>query len=194
MDGAAAAEDLGPLVVAARGGDPRAFEALVLRFREPLAAFATALLRDRGLAEDAVQEALLLAYREIGGLRDPRRFRSWLYAIVENAALGGLRRRRRRPTVRLRPDAVAEGPPAGDGAEEEGRPRAVVAVRRALDRLPEHYAAILMLRHVDGLSATEAAEVLGISRNNAKMRLRRASRALRRDPSLRDLAVPAVRP
>jgi RNA polymerase sigma-70 factor (ECF subfamily) len=194
MGVAAADEGLAPVVEAARGGDPRAFEALVTRFREPLEAFATALLRDRGLAEDAVQEALLLAYREIGRLRDPRRFRPWLYAIVENAALGGLRRRRRRPTMRLRPDAVAEGPTPGDDGEARPPCRAEAAMRRALGHLPRHYAAILVLRHVDGLSSTEAAEVLGISRNNAKMRLRRASRALRRDPALREFAAAPVRP
>lgn len=171
--------DLDRTVAAAQAGDPRAFEVLVRRFREPLAAYAFALLRDRGLAEDATQEALLMAYREIRNLRRPARFRAWLYTILENAALSGWRRRRRRRAAPLDDgQAVAEGAPFP--GEEQPRPE-VLAVREALGRLPAPYVEILLLHYVEGLSATEAADALGLSRNNGKMRLHRARRALRRD-------------
>jgi RNA polymerase sigma-70 factor (ECF subfamily) len=184
--------DLIPTVEAARDGDPLAFEALVRRFRRPLASYAYVLLRDRGYAEDTVQEALLLAYREIPRIRRPGRFSSWIFSIVENAALSGRRARRRRPFLPLRDeDAVAEGPGAegppwepGEVPEEKGldesRPE-VQALRSSLGRIPPHYAQALRLHYMDGLSSREMAAALGLTRNNAKMRLRRARRALRRD-------------
>jgi RNA polymerase sigma factor (sigma-70 family) len=192
-----------PTVEAAQRGDPLAFEKLVRRFRGRLATYAYALLRDRGHAEDATQEALLLAYSELGTLRDPARFRPWLYAILENAALSGCRYRRRRPSFPLADDeAVAEGSPweaaaarEEQGAEPPGLRPEVRAVRSALDRLPGHYAEALLLHYVDGLSARDLAGALGLSRNNAKMRLRRARRALRRDLASQGVgAIEAVGP
>jgi len=175
-------------VKAAQAGDPLAFEALVRRFREPLAAYAHALLRDRWLAEDVAQEALLHAWRRLGTLRDPSHFRPWIYAILEHAALSGWRRRRRRRTVALAAeDAVAEGIPvaAAESAESDGdddgvRPE-IRAVGETLASLPPIYAEALRLRYVDGLSAAELAEVLGVTKNNAKVRLHRARSAFRRD-------------
>ncbi len=194
--------DILPEVEAARRGDTAAFESLVRRFRGPLAAYAWALLRDRGHAEDATQETLLLAFREVRTLRDPARFRPWLFAILENAALTGYRRRRCRPSSALGDEeAVAEGSPwdaavarEEQAGEETGVRPEIQAVRCALDRLPGHYAEALLLHYVDGLSARDLAGALGLSRNNAKMRLRRARRALRRDLADRGLALAAAAP
>src|SRR5687767_12115604 len=86
-EGGVRREAMDAAVLAAQAGDPRAFEAIVVRFREPLTAFATALLRDRGLAEDATQEAFVHAYRNLRRLRTPALLRPWLYTIVENCAL-----------------------------------------------------------------------------------------------------------
>jgi len=181
-------EDLTPTVVAAREGDPAAFEHLVLRFRGPLAAYAFSLLRDRGHAEDAVQEALILAYRDLAALRDPAKFRPWLYAILENAALSGYRRLRRRPSFPLgEEEAVAEGSPFPEEAPAAAEIPTfrVEALRASMADLRPHYAEALRLHYVDGLSSRELAVVLGLSRNNAKMRLRRARKALRRDLAAR---------
>ncbi len=177
------AAELAPTVAAARRGDPAAFERLVRRFRGPMTAYAYSLLRDRGHAEDAVQEALLLAHRDLAALRDPARFRSWIYAIVENTALSGYRRRKRRPCFPLgEEEAVAEGSPfPDDGGSGEIPSFRVEAVRASMAVLRPHYAEALRLHYVEGLSSRDMAAVLGLSRNNAKMRLRRARRALRRD-------------
>lgn len=178
------AKELAPTVAAARRGDPSAFEQLVLRFRGPMMAYAYSLLRDRGHAEDAVQEALVLAYRDLGTLRDPKKFRPWLYAIVENTALSGYRRMKRRPSFPLgEEEAVAEGCPfREDGADAAEIPTfRVEALRASMKGLRPHYAEALRLHYVDGLSSKDMAGVLGLSQNNAKMRLRRARKALRRD-------------
>jgi RNA polymerase sigma-70 factor (ECF subfamily) len=183
--------DLIPTVEAARAGDPLAFEALVRRFRAPVTAYAFSLLRDRGYAEDAAQETLLLAYRRIRAVREPRRFSSWLFSIVENVAFTGSRSRRRRPSVPLKDgDAVAEGTPweeaaareePGPGEDPGGASREVLALRSSLERIRPCYAEILRLHYLDGLSHREMAAALNLTQNNARMRLRRARGALRRD-------------
>ncbi len=189
-------EDLEPTVRAAQAGDAPAFEALARRFRAPLGAYAYALLRDRGLAEDATQDALLLAWRRIRSLRDPAAFRPWIYAILERAALSGWRRRKRRRALALREgEAVAEGAPPG---EEEPPPPAadrpeVAALRSSLEALPEGYRDVLSLHYVQGLSAREVAGAVGLSFNNARVRLYRARIALRRELAARGVDdVPAA--
>ena len=113
-DGPEEARALDEAVRAAQAGDPRAFERIVARFREPLTAYATALLRDRGYAEDATQEAFVHAFRNLRRLRSPALLRPWLYAILENCALSAWRSRKRRRTFALGDGhAVAEGDEAG---------------------------------------------------------------------------------
>ena len=212
MAGTVGGEDLARTVRAAQAGDGRAFEDLVNRFREPLGAFAFGLLRDRGLAEDVVQSAFLLAYRGLGALRDPGAIRPWLYSIVENLALTGRRRRKRR-TFRLLEDrdAVAEGEgpprrgegwrrrfpaPAAHGDEEPVPPPVrpeVRAVREGLARIAPNYAQVLTLHYLEGLTASEIARALGLTRNNAKVRLFRARNALRRDLLARNEAPAGAR-
>lgn len=194
--------DLIPTVEAARDGDPLAFEALVRRFRAPVTSYAFSLLRDRGYAEDTAQEALLLAYRRIRAVREPHRFSSWMFSIVENVAFTGSRGRKRRPSVPLKDgDAVAEGTPWEEAAaREELEPGedpgdaspGVLALRSALERIQPRYAEILRLHYMDGLTHREMAAALGLTQNNARMRLRRARGALRRDLAGRGaIGVPA---
>lgn len=190
------AKDLAPTVRAAQAGDPRAFEALAERFREPLRAYAFSLLRDSGYAEDATQETLLLAWRRLGSLRRPVYFRQWLYAILENAALSGFRfRRRRGPSITLRGgEAVAEGdglpgeeppPPAPDRPEVE-------ALRSSLAALPETQRDVLSRHYLEGLSSQELARAIGVPVNTAKVRLYRARIALRRELLARGVGEAAV--
>jgi len=179
-------------VRAAQRGDPGAFEAIVRRFREPLTAYATALLRDRGLAEDATQEALVHAFRNLGRLRSPALLRPWLYTIVENCALSAWRSRRRRRAARLEDGhAVAEGgapdpweadPAPGEEPDSPPEPSpAFRAVRDSFAALPEPYGRALALHYLEGLTTAQVARTLGLSLNNAKVRLFRARNALRRE-------------
>ncbi len=180
-------QDFATMVVAAREGDRAAFEALVHRFREPIWAFVFALLRDRGLAEDAVQETFFFAYRGLGTLREPGAFRAWLYRIAEHAALTGCRRRRRRREVALDRDAMGVPRPhpvilpremADGGFTADARPD-LVALREAMGGLPPPYSEILTRHYLEGRSCRDMAEDLGLTLTNAKVRLHRARRALR---------------
>src|SRR5215211_5899842 len=85
------------LVEQARGGDHDAFAVLVRGAIARLDAAARLILRDRDLARDAVQDALIRAWRDLPGLRDPDRYDTWLNRLVVNACLDLVRRRRRRP-------------------------------------------------------------------------------------------------
>jgi RNA polymerase sigma-70 factor (ECF subfamily) len=138
-------------------------------------AAARLILRDRELARDAVQEALIRAWRDLPALRDRDRFDAWLHRILVNAAIDEARRRRRRVTeVEL--DDVA--PPSTDDAV------ALHADRDVLDRLlaglaPEQRALIVQHYYL-GVPLPEAATTLGISHGAAKQRLHRSIVGLRR--------------
>src|SRR5499426_2321411 len=82
------------LVLAARGGDKRAFVEIVARHQAMVCGVALGILGDFAASEDAGQEAFLTAWRKIHELREPERLRAWLAQIARNAALGQLRRKR----------------------------------------------------------------------------------------------------
>jgi RNA polymerase sigma-70 factor (ECF subfamily) len=139
-----------------------------------LDAAARLILRDSELARDAVQEALIRAWRDLPGLRDPDRFDAWLHRLLVHAAIDEARRRSRR-VIEVRVASIDLGDPA-DAA-------AVIADRDALDRAleslaPEHRA-LVVLHYYLGLPLPDAAATLGISLNAAKSRLHRAMGTLR---------------
>lgn len=162
------------LVDRAAEGDREAFGALVRASAARLDGAARLILRDPELARDAVQEALIRAWRDLPTLRDRDRFDAWLRRLVVNAAIDETRRRRRR-VIEVELDHA--GPPKGlDDAER-------LADRDALDRIlaglaPEHRALIVQHYYL-GVPLPEAATTLGISHSAAKQRLHRSIVALR---------------
>jgi RNA polymerase sigma-70 factor (ECF subfamily) len=145
-------------------------------------AAARLILRDRELARDAVQNALVRAWRDLPGLRDPDRFDAWLHRLLVNSCLDELRRARRRPVeVQILP---IDQPAIGDGAH---RLADRDLVERALVRLDPEHRALVVMHYYLGYPLPEAARSLGISLPAAKSRLHRAMEGLRRA-----LAVDAV--
>lgn len=177
------------LVERARGGDRDAFAVLARSAATRLDAAARLILRDREQARDAVQEALIRAWRDLPGLRDPDRFDAWLYRLLSNSAIDEARRRRRR---------VIEVEISAIDVSGHDDPTATLADRDALDRAlaglsPEHRA-LVVLHYYLGLSLPEAAAAQGISLGAAKSRLHRAIGSLRRTVvETVDPAVPAAR-
>jgi RNA polymerase sigma-70 factor, ECF subfamily len=163
------------LVEQARRGDHDAFAQLLAEAIVPIEATARLILRDRSMAEDATQEALVRAWRELPRLRDPDRFEAWLRRLVVNACYDEARRARRRPTLVMLP-ADAAHPIAADAAM-------AVADRdeigTAFDRLTDDQRAVLVLRHYLGLSTAEIGETLGIPAGTAASRLHYATQAMR---------------
>jgi RNA polymerase sigma-70 factor (ECF subfamily) len=162
------------LVDSARRGDQAAFMALVRPRSDRLFAIAQRIIRDVDRAEDALQDALVIAWRDLPGLRDPDRFDAWLRRLLVNVSIRHATRERRR-TVRLRVLPV-DGPAAPDQL-------LTIAHRDQLERgfrrLPPEHRAVLVLHHFLGYSPAEIAESLGIPPGTARSRLHNAHRAIR---------------
>ena len=153
----------------ARRGDHDAFAELVRGSVTRLDGAARLILRDPELARDAVQEALIRAWRDLPGLRDPDRFEAWLHRLTVNACLDLARRRRRRVIeVELEPmDAAVAFDPALAFADRE-------IVDAAMRRLDPGGRAIVVLHYFLGMPLTEVAATLGIPIGTVKSRLHRA--------------------
>ena len=186
---AMALDETRPLLDGLRRGDDDAFAALVRQQAGRMLATARRLLRSDQDAEDAVQEAFVSAARAIDGFAGGSKVSTWLHRIVINTALMKLRTRRRRREESiddLLPHFDAEGrhvsPVAtwetpSDVLLERRETRAMV--RRCIDRLPERYRTVLLLRDIQELDTQESADLLATTPNTVKIRLHRARQALR---------------
>lgn len=163
------------LVERAGRGDHDAFAVLVTASATRLDAAARLILRDPELARDAVQNALMRAWRDLPGLRDPEKFDAWLHRLLVNSCLDEARRRRRRPieVEILSADEHAAGGDAARGVADRD------LVERALARLDPEHRALVVLHYYLGYPLPEAAASLGISLPAAKSRLHRAMQGLR---------------
>lgn len=162
------------LVRAAADGDSDAFAAIAAPRLDRLFATASLILRDRGRAEDAVQDALVRAWRDLPGLRDPDRLDAWLRRLVVNACHDQSRRQRRHETnIRLLPD---HDRPTADASETLADSD---ALERGLQQLSTDHRTIIVHRYYLDLSLPEIADALGIPLGTAKSRLHHARLALR---------------
>lgn len=169
-----------PVERAARG-DQEAFEELVRRFSPGVYHLALNMTRNPQEAEEVLQETFLTAYRRLAELRQPDRFKSWLYRIAANQALMRLRSRRRHPE-----ESLEEGeekfelrPWTADPAELYQHVELQGALRRGLEQLSPEYRSVFWLRDVEGLSNQEVADLLKLSLPAVKSRLLRARLQLR---------------
>ena len=162
------------LVEAARNGDREAYVDLIRPRTDRLFAIAHRILRDIDRAEDALQDALVIAWRDLRGLRDPDRFDAWLRRLLVNVCISQATRERRR-TANLRVLPV-DGPAGPDDllsiAERD-------LLERGFRRLPPEQRAILVMHHYLGYAPSEIAETLGIPAGTARSRLHHAHRAMR---------------
>ena len=154
-------------------GDADAVGELHREFHRPLFGAAYRLLGDRGLAEEAVQQTFLQAWRGAGGFDPSRDLAPWLFAIVRRVSIDLHRRERRHVSEQLTNVDIME-----DG-EVEAAWR-VLEVRRALERMPDDERSVLAATHFEGLTHDEAADKLGIPVGTVKSRSHRAYRRLRR--------------
>lgn len=162
------------LVEQARNGDRDAFDQLARTSGDRCMAIAVRILRDADLAEDAVQAALISAWRELGSLRETDRFEPWLHRILVRACYAESRRRRRwSSAIRMLPVDLASD--RNDILTVHDRDQ----LERAFRRLSVEHRAVMVLHHYAGLPVPEVADRLGISLGTAKSRIHHATRALR---------------
>ena len=177
------------LVEGVRRGDPDAFETLVRTYGPRLTGVARRILRDEDQAREAVQDAFVSAFRSRNQFQGESRLGTWLHRITVNAALQRIRKARRRPEEPIE-DLLPRFLPDGhhvehfqswtEPADERlSRQETAATVRAAIDRLPEAYRTVLLLRDIEEMSGQEVAELLQITPNAVKIRLHRARMALR---------------
>lgn len=162
------------LVDEAQQGDREAFDALARTVGDRCMAIACRILRDADLAEDAVQAALITAWRELRALRDPERFEPWLHRILTNACYAEARRRRRwSAEVRVLPVEDTYGPDETLTVHDRDQ------LERAFRRLTLEQRSVLVFHHYLGLPVSEVADRLDIPVGTVKSRLHHATAALR---------------
>jgi RNA polymerase sigma-70 factor (ECF subfamily) len=152
-------------------GDRTAFGALVERHRDRLWRVALRTLGDPDDAADAVQDALVSAYRSAASYRGDAAVTTWLHRIVVNACLDVARRRAARPAGSLPADVDVVDPVASRRFDQSDTAAAVLA---ALRKLPPEQAAAVVLVDVEGFSVHDAAEVLAVPEGTVKSRCARA--------------------
>ena len=183
------------LIERLRARDATALEPLMDRHAGRLYRLAYGITRNDADAEEVVQDVFLTLFRKIEGFEGRAALGSWLYRVTANAAL--LKRRGKRAELEVsleeqlptyRTDGHREGDRSFLLADWSETPEEILltgdsrkTLERALDRLPDHYRAIVVLREVEGLDNEEVAKILGESVPTVKSRLHRARMALREE-------------
>lgn len=173
------------LVERAMGGDREAFTALASRSLPRLVGTAGLILGGRDAAEDAVQESLVRAWRDLPSLRDPERFEAWLYRVLMRACHDEARRARRL----TRADAVVE--PLGVASDHAAAMAERDAIDAVLRRLSLEQRTVLVLRYYLDLSNEDIAVALGLPRGTVKSRVNRALGAMRAELAAVERAAPS---
>ena len=183
------ASDEAALVAALRAGSAEAFEQIVRRFGGRMLAVARQLLNHEEDARDAVQDAFVAVHGALPGFEGRSTLGTWLHRIAVNAALMKLRKRRARreqPIEELLPGFLEDGhqarpaPRWGETAARRlEREETRQCVRHCIDRLPETYRNVLLLRDIQELDTETVAGLLQVSSDAVKVRLHRARQALK---------------
>jgi RNA polymerase sigma-70 factor, ECF subfamily len=160
-------------------GETGMFEIVMRRHNQRLYRVARAILRNDGEAEDVMQDAYVRAYEHLDQFAGRARFSTWLTRIAVHEALA--RQRRGNRHQELEPMSEREGDPmdrfaslAQDPEQQASNSEIRTLLEQAIEKLPDAYRTIFMLRDVEDLSTTDAAEVLEITEDNVKVRLHRA--------------------
>jgi RNA polymerase sigma-70 factor (ECF subfamily) len=162
------------LVEAAQRGNQAAFVDLIHTHGDRLFRVAHRILRDIDRAEDALQDALVIAWRDLPSLRDPDRFDGWVHRVLTNVCIEHARRERRRAAnLRVLTFEVSAVPDSLSGIADRDQ------LERAFGRLVPEERAILVLRYYLGYEPTEIAEVLDAPAGTVRSRLHHATRAMR---------------
>lgn len=179
------------LIEALRRGDGAAYERLVREYGGAMLAVARRFHKSEDDARDAVQDAMIAAFKAMRFFREDARLGTWLHRITVNACLMKLRSARRRPAESL-DELLPRFDDTGHrvGADEDvdwssaladgiDAPKLRERVRASIARLPDAYREVLLCRDIEEMDTAETAAQLGISAENVKTRLHRARQALR---------------
>lgn len=173
------------LVAMALARDPAGFRAIMRRYNRRLFRIARGILRDDAMAEDALQDAYLKAFRHLANFQGTSAFSTWLTRIVMNEALARLRKARRTPempvdTMQGRILDFPTGSPIDNPETSMAQRQILKLVEEATDSLPEEFRLVLIARVIEEMSVEETAEMLSLKPETVRSRLHRARALLRR--------------
>lgn len=173
------------LVAMALARDPAGFRAIMRRYNRRLFRIARGILRDDAMAEEALQDAYLKAFRHLGDFQGTSAFSTWLTRIVMNEALGRLRKARRTPempvdTMQGRILDFPTGSPIDNPETSMAQRQILKLVEEATDSLPEEFRLVFIARVIEEMSVEETAEMLSLKPETVRSRLHRARALLRR--------------
>ncbi len=167
------------LVLELQQGRIEYYDVLVERYQHRLFGYLMQLVRDQQLAEDLLQETFIRLYQHYNSYRPIAKFSTWIYTIATNLVRSHMRRRMKMTTVDLepreagdRPIELADDAPAVDELVM-GR-MTVEAVRDAMEKLPEEFRQVIILREIEELSYDEIVEILNLPLGTVKSRINRA--------------------
>jgi RNA polymerase sigma-70 factor (ECF subfamily) len=176
------------LIQAIRQGDKAAFTSLMRRYEETVYKFSYKVCRDSGKAEEALQDTFINVYRKLDSFDGKSKFSTWLYSIVTNNCLMKRRKRKLDDLLESLDDPLTnnDGSLLEHVARWDETPSDVllkkefqIVLDNAIMKLPVDYRLVFVLRDLEGKSTEETAEILKISEEAAKSRLRRARAFLR---------------
>ncbi len=171
------------LVQRAQAGDEQAFATLFQQHKSRVYSVCLLMTKDVAEAEDLTQDAFLQVFRTVGSFRGESAFSTWLYRVAVNTVLMRLRRRKSPPTISMDEPVNPDSPSlrrdfGGDDLDLTGVVDRI-ALRRALDELPQGCRTIFALHEVEGYQHHEIAELLDCSIGNSKSQLHKAKMKLR---------------
>lgn len=167
-----------------RAGETALFEVIMRRYNQRLFRTARAILGNDGEAEDVTQDAYVRSYTHLNQFEGRAKFSTWLTRIVVHEALARLRARQRFVAIDATPGSPEDG--MNLKSEEPSPEQEVlnhtirIVLEAAVDKLPETYRSVFMLREVEGMSTSETADCLDLSEETVKVRLHRARSMLRK--------------
>jgi RNA polymerase sigma-70 factor, ECF subfamily len=188
----------GDLIRLARDGSGAAFREIMRRNNRRLFRAARGIIGSDWEAEEVVQDAYVRAFHALGAFREEAALVTWLTRIVINEAQGRLRGRREMlPLTELDDKTMGEiiqfpgGAPNADPERQAALGEIRILLEGAINALPARFREVFILRHVEGLSTEETAEVLAIEPETVKTRLHRGRTRLQR--ALQDQLAPALK-
>lgn len=168
-----------------QAGDDAAYDELVARYKDRLFTFIRYMVKERTLAEDLLQETFIRLWKYRMKYREIARFSTWIYTIAGNLVRSEMRRKSRDLRVDIEPkegedrpavELVDKAPPVD--AQVHSR-MTIERVRAAIDRLPEEFREVIILRELEELSYEEIVELISVPLGTVKSRINRARARLR---------------
>lgn len=174
--GARAAGSDGEVVRAVLAGDTERYAELVRRYRDRYARYAARMLGSLDVAEDAVQDAFIRAFDQLGQCRDPDNFAGWFFLILRNRCFAERRRTKREAVADVSQDEL---PAPGRADRDAERTETQELLARGVSELTPEQREVFVLKHVEGKSYDEIAATTGATVASLKMRMHRAYDRLR---------------